>query len=297
MKHYLGIDGGGTRTTAAVSDESGNILLKKAGKTINFYSVGMDTARDNLDRLIDEICAELNCDGFEGVFVGCSALDDKADEATLKALCGNINAKAIEMNSDLYIALKSMGDVECPCVAICGTGSMAIGTDKDGNTLVSGGWGHIIGDEGSGYAIAVNALKLCCELCDKGEASPLLEAAENYFGVTDFRKAIDVIYSEETTKDKIAGFASDVGKLVQTDETAKNIVTTEAHSFAKTVLILLGKVGSCSALGLYGGIFVHNFSFTETFKSDIKAFYPDLEIKLLTVPPEESALELARNLK
>ena len=297
MKHYLGIDGGGTRTTAAVSDESGNILLKKAGKTINFYSVGMDTARDNLDSLIDEICAELNCDGFEGVFVGCSALDDKADEATLKALCGNINAKAIEMNSDLYIALKSMGDVECPCVAICGTGSMAIGTDKDGNTLVSGGWGHIIGDEGSGYAIAVNALKLCCELCDKGEASPLLEAAENYFGVTDFRKAIDVIYSEETTKDKIAGFASDVGKLVQTDETAKNIVTTEAHSFAKTVLILLGKVGSCSALGLYGGIFVHNFSFTETFKSDIKAFYPDLEIKLLTVPPEESALELARNLK
>ncbi len=297
MKYYLGIDGGGTRTTAAVSDESGNIILKKVGKTINFYSVGMDAARDNLDSLVGEIQNELNCDGFAGVFVGCSALDDKADEATLKALCGNIKAEKIEMNSDLYIALKSVGDAVCPCVAICGTGSMATGTDKDGNTLVSGGWGHIIGDEGSGYAIAVNALKVCCEKCDKGEASPLLAAAESYFGVDNFRNAIDIIYSEETAKDKIAGFASEVGKLVQTDEAAKNIVINEAHSFAKTVLILLDKVKSSSVLGLYGGIFVHNTLFTEIFDNDIKAFYPDLEIKLLTVPPEESALELARNLK
>ena len=297
MKYYLGIDGGGTRTTAAISDENGKLILKKAGKTINFYSVGMEVARDNLDNLINEIYSELDCNEFESVFIGCSALDDKADEATLKALCGNIKAKAVEMNSDLYIALKSMGDTECPCVAVCGTGSMAIGTDKDGNTVVSGGWGHIIGDEGSGYAIAVNALKLCCELCDKGENSPLLEAAESYFGVSDFRKAIDIIYSEETTKDKIAGFASDVGKLVQTDSTAKNIVISEAKAFAKTVLILLGKVGCCPSLGLYGGIFVHNLSFTETFKSDIKSVYPDIEIKLLTVPPEESALELARKLK
>ena len=297
MKYYLGIDGGGTRTTAAISDENGKLILKKAGKTINFYSVGMEVARDNLDNLINEIYSELDCDEFESVFIGCSALDDKADEATLKALCGNIKAKAVEMNSDLYIALKSMGDTKCPCVAVCGTGSMAIGTDKDGNTVVSGGWGHIIGDEGSGYAIAVNALKLCCELCDKGENSPLLEAAESYFNVSDFRKAIDIIYSEETTKDKIAGFASDIGKLALTDSIAKDIVISEAKAFAKTVLILLGKIGNCSALVLYVGIFVHNLSFTETFKSDIKSVYPDIEIKLLTVPPEESALELARKLK
>ena len=296
MKYYLGIDGGGTRTTAAVSDENGKIIIKKQGKTINFYSVGMKTARNNLDSLVSEICKELDCDGFEGVFVGCSALDDKADEATLKALCGNIRTKAIEMNSDLYIALKSMGDIECPCVAVCGTGSMAIGTDKDGNTVVSGGWGHIIGDEGSGYALAINALKVCCELCDQGEASPLLDAAESYFGVSDFRKAIDIIYSPETTKDALAGFAADIGKLAQTDNTAKDIVISEAKAFAKTVLILLDKIGCCSALGLYGGIFVHNSFFTEAFKSNIKSVYPDIDIKLLTVPPEESALELARNL-
>ena len=44
MKYYLGIDGGGTRTTAAVSDENGNVLFKAVGKSINFYSVGFEKA-------------------------------------------------------------------------------------------------------------------------------------------------------------------------------------------------------------------------------------------------------------
>ena len=73
MKYYLGIDGGGTRTTAAVSDENGKLILKRAGKTINFYSVGMEVARYNLDNLINEIYSELDCDEFESVFIGCSA--------------------------------------------------------------------------------------------------------------------------------------------------------------------------------------------------------------------------------
>ena len=55
MKYYLGIDGGGTRTTAAVSDENGNVLFKAVGKSINFYSVGMEKARENLENVINDI--------------------------------------------------------------------------------------------------------------------------------------------------------------------------------------------------------------------------------------------------
>ena len=55
MKYYLGIDGGGTRTTAAVSDESGNIIAKAVGKTINFYAVGMEASRKNLAEIIGKL--------------------------------------------------------------------------------------------------------------------------------------------------------------------------------------------------------------------------------------------------
>lgn len=296
MKYYLGIDGGGTRTTAAVSDENGNILFKESGKTINFYSVGMEKATQNLNEIICRVSDKLDTDIFEGVFIGCSALDSEADTQTLNALCDSIKTKKIAMNSDLYIALKSVESSTCPCVAICGTGSMATGEDENGNLINAGGWGHIIGDEGSGYAIAVNALKKCCELCDENQSSPLLENAVSFFNVDDFRKIIDVIYSEESTKDYIAGFASVVGKLCDIDSDARQIVTEQAHSFAKTTLILLRKVKHCPVLGLFGGVFMHNLLFREVFQSDIKAEFPDIKLQLLTTPPEEGALKLAREL-
>lgn len=298
MKYYLGIDGGGTRTVAAVSDEQGNILVKKDGKSINFYSVGMETARKNLCDVIESIKSEKNIDEYSGAFIGCSALDGEADELITRKLCEDIiNADKIKMHSDVYIALKAVGETDCPCAAVCGTGSMAVAEDKDGNIHITGGWGHILGDEGSAYAIALRALKRCCLMWDKDASSPLLKSASNFFAVEDFRKVTDIIYSPETTKDVLASFASVVGELAASgDSDAFEIICAEAALFADTVLMLLDKVRCCSMLGLYGGVFRNNKAFTCVFSEKIKNRYPDIEIKLLDTPPEESALKLARKL-
>ena len=292
--YYLGIDGGGTKTVAAVSDKNGNIVLKKTGRTINFYSVGMDTARKNLETLINDI----GIAQFDAAFIGCSALDCEADEELTAKLCnGIINAKKIRMHSDVYIALKSVIDAKCPCVAICGTGSIAAGEDEDGNIHVTGGWGHILGDEGSAYSIALTALKSCCTLSDKDEKTRLLDSANEFFGVDDFRKAIDIIYSPDMTKDRLARFASVVGKLADDgDETAQSVMIHESIRFAAPVHYLLQKVKNCDILGLYGGVFQHNRIFRERFCELISNGHPDLTIKLIDTPPEETAATLARNL-
>ena len=297
MGYYLGIDGGGTKTTAAVADDNG-LLFKKEGKSINFYSVGMECARKNLRAVVSEIEAELNCDGFEAVVIGCSALDDEADSELINELCGGaVNAKKIKMTSDVHIALESVGGAACPCVAVCGTGSMAVGRDGDGNILVTGGWGHVVGDEGSAYVIAAEGLRLCCEQSDKGEATALLKSALEFFGVSDFRSAIDVIYSPETTKDVLASFASCIGGLAQKgDEAAKGILTRQAEKFAQTVITLLDKIKTCDTLGLYGGVLKNNPDFAEAFCRKIKEDYTDLKIVSLDTPPEESAIKLARKM-
>lgn len=292
--YYLGIDGGGTKTVAALSDGNGNIVLKKTGRTINFYSVGMDTARQNLEALINDI----GIAQFDAAFIGCSALDCEADEELTAKLCnGIINAKKIRMHSDVYIALKSVTAEKCPCVAICGTGSIAAGEDEDGNIHVTGGWGHILGDEGSAYSIALTALKSCCTLSDKDEKTRLLDSANEFFGVDDFRKAIDIIYSPDMTKDRLARFASVVGKLADDgDETAQAVMTHEAQAFVSTAESLLQKVKNCDVFGLYGGVFQHNRIFRERFCELISNGHPDLTIKLIETPPEETAAILARNL-
>lgn len=298
MKYFLGIDGGGTKTTAAVSDENGNIILKSVGKTINFYSVGMEKARNNLAEIIKEINFSLGNTDFESAFVGCSALDDEADGKMLESLCGGIiNAKKLRMNSDVYVALKSVEKAVCPCVAICGTGSMAIGENESGKIVVKGGWGHILGDEGSAYSIAVDALKCCCNFYDRNSKDELLDAACEYFGVSDFRKAIDVIYSENTKKDYIAGFAEIVGELADKNNiTAKGIIIKQAQNFTTPIYWLLTDVKNCSVLALYGGLFQHNKLFRDVFIREMKTEYPDLRIELLTVPPEEGALKIAREM-
>ena len=298
MKYYLGIDGGGTKTTAAVSDESGKVLLKSVGKSINFYSVGMEKARENLKNVITDIYKNIGEIEFEGVFIGCSALDNEADEETISALCdGIINAKRIGMNSDVYVALASSGEDKCRIVAICGTGSIVTGIDENGDVKTKGGWGHIFGDEGSAYSIAVNSLKACAMLYDEGEITPLVKKAEEFFEVGDFREAIDKIYSPETTKDVLAKFSVKVSEIAEEDFVAKTVIINEAHFFSKTVLALLNEMKNCTLLSLYGGVFQNNQLFRNSFIEDVKEFHSDLKIEMLTLPPEEGALKIARKMQ
>ena len=298
MKYYLGIDGGGTRTTAAVSDENGNIRFKAVGKSINFYSVGMEKARENLKNVINDIYKNIGEIEFDSAFIGCSALDNEASNETITALCdGVIIAKKIGMNSDVYVALASSGEDKCRIVAICGTGSIVTGIDENCNIKTKGGWGHIFGDEGSAYSIAVNALKASAMLYDEGNITPLVKKAEEFFGVEDLRTAIDKIYSPETTKDILAGFSTKVGEIAEEDFVAKTVIVNEAHFFSKTVLALLNEMKNCTLLSLYGGVFQNNELFRKSFIDDIKEFHSDLKIEMLTLPPEEGALKIAREMQ
>lgn len=298
MKYYLGIDGGGTRTTAAVSDEKGNVIFKAVGKSINFYSVGIEKARENLKNVINEIYKNIGGIEFEAAFIGCSALDNEASKETIFSLCdGIINAKKIGMNSDVYVALASSGEDKCRVVAICGTGSIVTGIDENYNIKTKGGWGHIFGDEGSAYSIAVNALKASAMLYDEGKITPLVKKAEEFFGVEDFRDAIDIIYSPETTKDVLASFSAEVDKIAEKDFVAKTVIINEAHFFSKTVLALLNEMKNCTLLSLYGGVFQNNEFFRNSFIEDVKEFHPHLKIEMLTLPPEEGALKIAREMQ
>lgn len=298
MKYYLGIDGGGTRTTAAVSDESGKILFKAVGKSINFYSVGIEKARESLKNIITDIYKNIGEIEFDGAFIGCSALDDEASEEAISALCdGVIKAKSLGMNSDVYVALASSGEDRCRLVAICGTGSIVTGVDEEGNVKTKGGWGHIFGDEGSAYSISVNALKASAMLYDEGKRTALVKKAEEFFEVEDFRLAIDKIYSPETTKDVLARFSVMVAQVAEEDFVAKTVIINEAHFFSKTVLALLNEMKDCSLLSLYGGVFQNNRLFRSSFIDDIKEFHPELKIEMLTMPPEEGALKIARKMQ
>lgn len=295
VKYYLGIDGGGTKTTAAVADEGGNIICRVAGKTLNFYAVGMAVCRKNLEAILKEIEEKYNISSFSAVFIGCSALDGKANNETISDLCGGIiNAERIGMDSDTFVALKA---AKGNCIAICGTGSMAMGEKKNGELVIKGGWGHILGDEGSAYSIALTALKRCCAIFDKGERSPLVDEANKHFGTDNLRKIIDVIYSPEMSKDCIASFAVPVCGLAEKGEkVAEEILEKEALSFSKTVVSLVKELDAPPHLSLYGGVFENNCCFKDVFSDELKKCFPEITIEMLSSSAEEGAVKVAMEL-
>ncbi len=297
MGYYLGIDGGGTRTTAAVSDDKGKIIYKSVGKTINFYSVGMEKARENLAEIMNDVYENIGDVIFKSAFVGCSALDDEGDAELTDTLCsGIIKSEKTKMNSDVYVALFS-GECTVPrCVVICGTGSMVAGIDAENKITVKGGWGHIIGDGGSAYSIAVNALSEAVNLYDENRKDePLVKIAQDFFKTDDLRRIIDTVYSEDTTKDKLADFAKLVSKECKKGEKiSSEILSDECNKLLRTVYSLSEEMKECKILYLYGGVFQNNLIFKSIFTDRFNQKYPNVKVEMLTVAPEEGALKIAR---
>lgn len=297
MVYYLGIDGGGTRTTVAVSDENGTPILKAVGRTVNFYSVGMETARKNLSDIMNDVHKKIGDITFKSAFIGCSALDNRADEVTVDALCGGIiRSDKITMDSDTYVALFSGESSVSRAVVICGTGSMVTGIEDNEKIYTKGGWGHVIGDGGSAYSIAVEGLKEAVNLFDENDFnSSLVKSAQDFFKTDDLRKIIDVIYNENTTKDVIADFAKCISLEAERGDTVSiGIIKNECNKLLRTVYSLLNEMNSCEILYLYGGVFQNNALFTEYFVESVKEKYPSLKTELLKIPPEEGALKIAR---
>ncbi|HZJ77597.1 MAG TPA: BadF/BadG/BcrA/BcrD ATPase family protein [Clostridia bacterium] len=297
-KLFLGVDGGGTRTTAVVVDENGNILTRCCGDSINYYAVGLDKARVSMKKIMAKISEDYGIDSFSSAFIGMSALNGRANEKELKGFVeGVIKSEKIQMDSDLFIALESLA-VEGECaVAISGTGSMAISRAKDGTTECIGGWGHILGDEGSGYKIALDAIKAAIHSYEGTlPETELVEAVLNFYEIEKMEDLIDLFYNPLIEKKRVAAFAIKVKELAQSgDKTAQEIILKNADDFSKTVLSLLKNYSKTIKIGLWGGIFTHLSLYSERFKNNLeKNGYANIGV--LEYPPEIGAVFSAMKL-
>lgn len=284
MKYYLGVDGGGTKTTAVVSDEKGNIVGTVCGKTINYYSNPYETTRRNFREMIDEI----GIYDFASVCIGMSALSEKADEKTARDfVSGIIEADKIIMTSDVEIALNAAEDTGARAVLICGTGSMAAAVDKSGNQLHSGGWGYLLGDEGSGYCVALNAVKkVLVQLDERKTGDVLVEKFRKFFNVYTDDEILEKFYNPPIQRDELASFCRSVFEAYREDsELAAEVIGHEADEAAALAKRILAKLPENSQLFLYGGLFEHNPEYVRMLNDRL-----GFEAKLLTYPPVIGAL-------
>ena len=293
-KYFLGVDGGGSKTTAVVYDEKGNFICRAQGESINYYSVGIENARQAMKEIIDSLSVK----GFECAVIGMSALNGRAtDEETERFCSGIIESNITVMDSDLFVALEAMNcEGECAFV-ISGTGSMAVCRDENGEIRHAGGFGYIIGDEGSGYSIALNAVKTAIRAAENIVApTALTEKCLQYFSSENIYELIDVFYEKTVSRKNLAAFAKEVYVCAENgDVTAHEILRNEAFLLSQTVLSLIKNKKKDIPVGLWGGIFQHNKIFRDYFCGFLeeKGFS---SVKLLNFTPEAGAILAAYRL-
>lgn len=172
MKLYLGVDGGGSKTTAALCDENGHILARGAGGASNYLAVGLEAATFSINRAISEALAGYE-DQARTVCIGLAGVGRTEDLALIKSALIDANPSLAQafITHDAHVAWAGATALRPGVVIISGTGSIAYGVGADGREHRCGGYGPIYSDEGSGYEMGRKAIVHSIRVTD-GRGAP-----------------------------------------------------------------------------------------------------------------------------
>lgn len=296
MGIIIGVDGGGTKTGIIAADVFGNTLAYAKGNSINYNNISMDEAVSNFYAAINSLKLGYDAD-IVAISIGNPAMDDisvdKNTEIFKERISELYNRSRIFMKSDAFMALYGLTKGDPGVFMISGTGSMGIAIDEKEEIYIAGGWGRPTSDGGSAYDIAVKGLTAAFNFYDGvGEETMLAEAATKYYGTETLRDVIPVLNDSGYKKSHIAMFATVVSRCGELgDIVALDILTQAAKRLSDYVIALIKKIGKEDCLvGIYGGVFQNNEYIREKFSTGIKEKYPEVQIKIPDMKPEEAAV-------
>ncbi len=294
-KYYIGIDGGSSRSTVLLIDENLNEIRRiKKGPT-NPFSIGMEKTEEVLRQAIREATENPENGTCGGICIGSAGIHRKKDAAELKKRLedyfGGIN---IHVTNDYEIALVGGTGSLNGIILISGTGSVAYGRSEKYGFVRAGGWGHLIGDEGSAYHIGRQALVSIFETDDEnGKESLLKKLILENRNCSDLDDLMFWAYKTATKKD-IADLALVVDKAGSTgDITARRIL----YDAADDLLRILRNIRSRLLFNtdkipmiISGGVLLNNTIVRNRFLEGVKSYFSDI---YLVTPKHDAAFGAA----
>jgi N-acetylglucosamine kinase-like BadF-type ATPase len=262
-KYVIGADGGGTKTEIILAETTGNIIGRIVGGTSNYQVIGGEKLKAELAKLINELLQKNNVSSknIVSLFFGLAGAGRKSDQIAIKHLFDETDfINKIEVDNDAIIALVGALGSKPGIILIAGTGSICFGKNKKGVIARSGGWGYLLGDEGSGYDIAKQAIIAALKQHDgRGENTALTEILKTKLNLTSIDEIIPLIYQNKLDRAAIANLAPLVFENArQGDSSAQNIIKktgTDLGELARAVAVRLGFENDKIKLALIGSIF------------------------------------------
>lgn len=200
-----GIDGGGTHTRLELRDDHNNLISRSQFGPFNITSIGEDAFCTLLQEVFDNCGGMENC---EKLCIGGAGISNPRMKPLLEQQLHKAGFHGKwKLCGDQEIALR--GAMDTPgAVVIAGTGSICFGKNTVGQTARSGGYGHLIDDGGSGYALGRDVLAAAVRTIDgRNRDTAILEAVYDRLNVRTPQEIIAFVYGSKTDKAAIAAFA------------------------------------------------------------------------------------------
>jgi N-acetylglucosamine kinase-like BadF-type ATPase len=304
----LGVDGGGTKTHAVITDETGRTLGEGFGGPTNIDDHTLETASLNLGCAIDQARAnaKLEPGPFAAAFLGIAGVVSEADRGLVRELAGGLELcmpEHLGVDHDARVALAGGLSDRPGLVLIAGTGSACFGLGASGERHLTGGWGHLLADEGSGYWLGLEALRAAVRGFDgrgfdvRGQRTALERRALDFLGIQGPEEIMHRVYVVGLSRSKLAAFAPTVLEVAASgDPVAREIVELGAKALAETVEVTAARTNLVAPeIVMVGGI-LKSEVMLEPLRAHLLARLPEMRLVAAEQSPAHGACLLARAL-
>lgn len=291
----LGVEAGGTKTECAVLDEMGQLLGYGRGGPANLNFVSEKTQRasirEAIEQALEDVKGQVRAVGY--TIAGTAG--------QLDWLRDWLQKPSLWRYGELHAAVAMTGMLKPHGIAvIAGTGSVA-GYFRQGEQLSTvGGWGCLLGDEGSAYDVALRAVQSAVRAFDgRATATALTCAVQDYFEVGEnLRDLIPLFYRKSMPRHQLAGFATEVVRVAEEmhDQRAIRILQAAARTLAMDTIAGAKPHFAKDEpvpVSLAGGMFRSKGVYLDTFVATLSKQYPNCKIRLPRYRPATAVAHLA----
>lgn len=310
MKYVAGVDGGGSSTTAVLADGTGKVIGTGRGGPSNYQVVGLEHASNSIITAITKAIESARVtygieelDGGVAIILGLAGADRPDDkkriEAQMKAKLP-VRPGSLFIENDARIAFAGATGDKPGIVVISGTGSIALGINEQGCQIRVGGWGPILGDEGSGYCVGKAALTAVLRDYDgRGRPTTLSDRIMSHLGITSQEELVPLVYQGSLQRPEIAKLAELViAEATNGDEVSSSIIRTGVEQLVEMIGAVIQRLGWVSKPALVigaGGLLRPGSFMWEQIERALHRSYPLAQWKAPLLPPPLGAVLLGRS--
>ena len=297
--YIIGIDGGGTKTVGILTTETGQHLAQVQSGPANYHVVGETQTQAVLEAVVGKLCEKAGVSRTSPIrfCLGMAGLGRVADRKVIGRICDELGIREDRiLTHDAHIALIGGTERQEGVIVISGTGAIVYGIDADGREARASGWGYLLGDEGSGYDIAMRGLRAVARAADgRSHPTELTHRILNRLELNEPNALIRWVHA--ASRDAIARLAEIVFDTARTaDRVAERIVDDAADELvcaAGSVIEQLEFIEPFDVV-LSGGNLIHQPVFADRLRRQLTEIQPEASVLLPKHEPAYGAVLLAQ---